>query len=437
MFYRAVLAQISRRPVIIGLTAAVLIAGCAGASVATQPPSSSSSSPGLPRCPSITATGCDKSQIQANGRGSSVCQGKGPGTITASPIALADIAYIQPMGLMIGGHVTPIDHGYFYVKGATANPPQQAPVYAPMDGNISAVSRTVRDSVPAATSDQTAPATFDDYAVTIEATCTFRVRFSNMVRFAGTLLRDKVGQLAGNQSATPNYFVKAGELIGYTGLTTRGIDVWVENDDTTLTGFVNPAQYTAAEVWKTHMADLFDYTKEPLKSQLLALDERDATPRWGKVDYDIDGKLVGNWFRVGSGAYAGLQRGGQGYWDGHLAVVYDGNDPGQIDISFGNYQGNAQQFAVIGNSPDPAKVDLTTGLIKYELGQIERYSADTGRAWDTETYLPHIRTRAASSVVGTVLMQLVDKRSLKMQIFSGKRAAEVSGFDSGALIYER
>jgi len=30
------------------------------------------------------------------------------------------------MGLMTGGHVTPIDHGYFYVKGAQASPPTQA-----------------------------------------------------------------------------------------------------------------------------------------------------------------------------------------------------------------------------------------------------------------------------------------------------------------------
>ncbi|MEX1008406.1 MAG: hypothetical protein WD271_11240 [Acidimicrobiia bacterium] len=437
--------QLSRRPVITALAAVVLVAGGAAAYVATRPHNHSaranqpqaSSSRGMPLCASATATGCDKSKLQTGARGSPACRGKGAGTITASPIAVDDIVFILPMGLMTGGHVTPIDHGYFYIKGAAADPPQQAPVYAPMDGNISSVTRTVRNSAPAATSDQTAAATFDDYAVTIEATCTFRVRFSNMVRLAG-MLGDKLGDLGSNQTKTPNYSVKAGELIGYTGLpTARGIDVWVENDDITLTGFVHPAQYTAAEAWKTHVADLFDYMKEPLESQLLALDERDATPRWGKIDYDIDGKLVGNWFRVGSGGYAGLQHSGEGYWDGHLAVVYDGSDPGQIDISFGNYQGTAQQFAVVGNAPDPATVDPSTGLIKYELGQIEHYSADTGQAWDGRTYLPHLRTRAGSSVTGTVLMQLVDDRSLKVEIFPGTRAADISGFDSGAQMYER
>jgi len=38
---------------------------------------------------------------------------KGTALLGASPIDLDQIAFIQPMGLMIGGHVTPIDHGYF------------------------------------------------------------------------------------------------------------------------------------------------------------------------------------------------------------------------------------------------------------------------------------------------------------------------------------
>jgi len=436
---RARVARLKSGPLILAFVSAVALTWGTAASAADQhaqavkQPSTQTNAPrptsGLPPCPSATATGCERTSLPVGTRGSAACRGKGPGSITASPIAIADIAYIQPMGLMIGGHVTPIDHGYFYIKGATAHPPRPAPVYAPMDGNISAVSRTVRNG------------SYSDYAVTIEATCTFRVRFSNLTGFAGRL-RNKIGQLAANQNATPNYAVKAGELIGYTGSATdRGIDVWVENDDATLTGFVHPTQYTAAEAWKTHVVDLFDYTNEPLKTQLLALDERDATPRWGKIDYDIDGKLVGNWFRVGSGGYGGTggnQVGsGNSYWTGHLAVVYDGNDPGQIEISFGDYQGTAQQFAVIGNSPDPATVDPATGLVKYQLGQIERYSADTGQAWNTATYLPHLRTRASSIVDGTVLMELASKRTLKMEIFPGKTAAQVSGFDAGAVMYER
>jgi hypothetical protein len=348
--------------------------------------------------------------------------------IGASPIDLNEILYIQPMGLMIGGHVTPIDHGYFYIKGAFEEPSRQAAVRSPLGGVVTSVTRTSR---------QGPSGSYDDYAVTIEATCTFRVRFSNLDDFAGGL-GDSVGQLQPNQSATPNYRVREGELIGHTGLpTANGIDVWVEDDNSTLTGFVNPDQYTKSESWKTHVVDLFDFTREPLKSQLLALDMRAASPRWGKIDYDIDGKLVGNWFRQGSGGYAGNQSGGEGYWDGHLALVYDANDPSQIVISFGNYQGQPQQFAVVGNTPDPATVSQETGPVTYELGQIVTYSGDTGRVWDGLSYLTDIKVRADTPATGTVLMQMVAQRQLRVEIFPGKTAAQVNGFDSGALIYER
>ena len=354
-----------------------------------------------------------------------------------SNLALSDLLYIQPMGLEIGGHVTPIDHGYFYIKGAAAKPSTIAPVYAPFDGDISVVSRTIRNASPRTNAGAQATTTYDDDGVTIEATCTFRVRYSNLVKFGGGLLQ-AIGQLQPNENKPLTYAVKAGELIGYTGLPTAyGIDVWVENDNSTLTGFVKPAQYVAAESWKLHMVDLYDNTQEPLKGQLLAFAMRDADPRFGKIDYDIDGKLIGSWFKVGSGGYGANMHGAEGYWVGHLSIVPDGNDPNQIVISIGDYQGQAQQFATFANQPDPASVDQSTGVVKYELGQIQTYSATTGQVWGGQQYLSHIRARASGPVAGTILVQLTGMRELKMETFPNKTAAQVSGFDAGALAYER
>jgi hypothetical protein len=53
------------------------------------------------------------------------------------------------------------------------------------------------------------------------------------------------------------------------------------------------------------------------------------------------------------------------------------------------------------------------------------------------SYIPHIRTRAGASVIGTVLMQMTAPRELKVEIFPGRTAADVAGFDSAALLYER
>src|SRR5438309_131358 len=168
--------------VLIALWALASFACGGGASSSTEQtstatPTSSSldgtASPGLPPCQSATATNCDPSNLQesAGTHGSPGCTGKGPAMMGASPIDLSEILYIQPMGLMIGGHVTPIDHGYFYIRGAFEEPSRQAAVRSPLGGVITSVTRTARQGG--------VNGSFDDYAVTIEATCTFRVRFSN------------------------------------------------------------------------------------------------------------------------------------------------------------------------------------------------------------------------------------------------------------------
>src|SRR5438270_12665247 len=150
--------------------AAALVVVAGGEAAAT----SRERGPVLPPCPTSTATGCDHAKDSSGAHGSSACRRTGSQQITASPIALNDLLYIQPMGLMIGGHVTPIDHGYFYIKGAMADPPTQAAVYAPMDATITSVTRTVRQGDPAAKSDHPQRATYDDDAVTLEGTCSFR-----------------------------------------------------------------------------------------------------------------------------------------------------------------------------------------------------------------------------------------------------------------------
>jgi len=39
--------------------------------------------------------------------------GQGPVRFTHSPMRVEDIQTIVPYGMMVGGHVCPIDHGYF------------------------------------------------------------------------------------------------------------------------------------------------------------------------------------------------------------------------------------------------------------------------------------------------------------------------------------
>lgn len=173
------------------------------------------------------------------------------------------------------------------------------------------------------------------------------------------------------------------------------------------------------------MVDPFDYVDEPLRSQLLARNPCKVPPFGGKIDYDVDGRLVGNWYREGTGGYAGF-RGQLAYWTGHLTLAYHHIDPTKIVVSLGDFAGQPRQFWVRGNMPDPAKISKSDGAVKYELIWPQLNSNGTP-----------LMMQDAQRALGTVLVQLIEDRKLKVEVFPGLRADQVSGFGSGAALYER
>lgn len=186
-----------------------------------------------------------------------------------------------------------------------------------------------------------------------------------------------------------------------------------------------------------HTADPYEYFAEPVKSQLLALNPRVASPRGGKIDYDVDGRLIGNWFKEGSGGYTGGGQMGEGYWKGHLSIVPDAYDPSGIIVSIGDWSGEARQFGVRGGGPDPSGISSASGLVKYELGMTNWVVVSTGEQWDNDSYLGPVRFVPTDSIQGVLLVQMVEGRRIKIEKFPGRTAAQVTGFDSGAEFYER
>ncbi len=353
------------------------------------------------------------------------CEGKGPVQFGASPFKVEQIEIIQPMGLVVGGHVTPIDHGYIFGKGTPDVLPDTFDIQSPAKGYVIELSRTQRGD-------------FSDYALMIEFSCTHFVHYSNMTSFAPKLLRAAGGAVGANEMKNMRVAVGEGELVGRTGA--YGIDLYVWDLDRTLTGYVNPKSY-ATEGWKLHSSQFFDYMKEPLKAELLGKTPRQAEPRFGKIDYDVDGRLVGNWFREGSGGYAGLNHGGEGYWAGHLAVVYDALDPTGLVVSIGSWNGEAKQFGVKGDAPNPKDISVSSGLVKYELLQLDWVVAATGDQWNRRQSTGAVKLKpienTPNAVRGTALFELVEPRRLKAEFFPGKTGAEVSGFTNAAMVYLR
>ena len=77
-------------------------------------------------------------------------------------------------------------------------------------------------------------------------------------------------------------------------------------------------------------------------------------------------------------------------------------------------------------------------MVKYELVTFDYYLGDTSQGWSRISFANNIKARNYDNdVQGVVLFQLIENRKLKMEIFPKKSAGEVSGFDAGALIYER
>lgn len=331
-----------------------------------------------------------------------------------APVNLDKTKVFLPLGLMIGSHVTPIDHHYFQNFD---NEGYNIEIYSPGKGVITDIGH-----MPGAKNGE-------DYRVVIEHTCTISSVYIHFGTFS-----DKFKQYAPDDKgyARVNVPVEAGELIGYYE---RNVDYNLVDTEVTLKGFVTPEFYQG-ESWKIHVPNTYDYFNEPLRSKLIEKSIRTTEPISGKIDYDIDGKLVGNWFIEGTGGYAG---GGvrDRYWLTHLAIAYDAYDPSLIVFSIGNYkEEDSRQFAVKGNSPDPATVSVESGQVKYELVEYD-FLTPSGAYWDRKSPVNGIKAVANEDVRGTVLVQLLSDRKLKFEVFADKKASEVSGFSVNAKIYER
>src|SRR3989344_8865198 len=333
-----------------------------------------------------------------------------------APVNLEETKVFLPLGLMVDSHVTPIDHHYFQNFD---NEEFDIGVYSPGKGKIIGIQH-----MPGAEDGK-------DYRIIIEHTCTI----SSIYIYVSNL-PDKIKAFAPekNRYVSVRIPVVAGELLGYYK---DNLDYNLVDEEVILTGFVVPEHYN--EQWKIHIPNTYNYFNDPIKSKLIEKSVRTAEPISGKIDYDIDGKLVGNWFLEGTNGYAGAvtEIGQEGYWLGHLSIAYDYIDPDRIVLSIGGYNGeNSRQFGVKGNSPNPSDISIEDGLIKYELVEYD-YITQSGNSWDRISVVKDLKTKSYEMVHGVVLIQMLENRKIKFEAFPGKTASQVSGFTENAKTYER
>lgn len=322
-------------------------------------------------------------------------------------------------------NVLPEDHGGFFTprKGWYEEP--AIPVYAPAAGKITELIQDWYEWLDPFG---------HDLSMTIKVSTTMTISFGHMSDFSPEIW-EAAGELQTGYSV-PNKVdieIKSGQVIGYIG--TQGALDWYIRDSELNLNFVNPDRYPLP--W-TISGCYHDYYQEPLRNQLLEITARANEPRCGKIDFDVAGRIIGNWFwesEVPDEAFEDYST--------HLAIAYDeyfGYDriaisdgyaarpesPHEGDEQFGSR--SSRVFWVKGNSPHPEDVGISDGLIKYEIVDRPYGSYSPGISFPDLEELP---------VAGVFMVEMLDESRIRVERFMNKTPDKVDNFSANARIYVR
>ena len=336
-----------------------------------------------------------------------------------------DIQMILPYGTMVGGHVIPTSHQYLEPWDRTLGRDKYE-VRAAMDATLYSISRRAQN----VESGQIRP---EEFQLWFAITCTHFYYYDLITSLSPELQRIFDQEKRQDDYAYVNIQVKAGQVVGKIGAQTLDYGVW----DTELppaAGILVPEHYQW-DGFRIYLADPLNYYDTELKKVMLSKYVRIAEPISGKVDYDIDGKLIGGWFLEGTGELTGGTT--QNYWVGHLAIAPEYLDPNVYLISIGDFDGKESQFSLSRSSPDPKDVGVEAGLIKYDLLPWTYIKLD-GTAWDWKYFTKGVKiVNDEYRSSGCVVVQMLETRRLKFEGFENQNCANINGFTSAAKFYER
>ena len=359
------------------------------------------------------------------------CDGSGGRMLSQYPFAPEDINFIYPLGALKQVHITPVSHNYIYPKRDVV-----ADVFSPVDGYVVKMSNRnatelASDSVSASTAEQGA-----EIHYIIEASCDFYVVLDHVTEPPEPFL-SAVGDTFNAWVRIP---VKAGDLLGrqHDGNKVDLSVVDLTRGETS--GFVINESYHSGdygEPYKLFEQDSFEYLTEPLLSEVEAKSLRTETPRGGTFTYDVDGTAMGNWFQEGTGGYAGdIEMVFFNYFAGHLALVPDALNPDELRISIGDgFKGESwgSHWGVTGNQPDFREVTPSTGPTAFGLQSLDACDP----AYATNPKAPEYYERCPSAEVGTLLVELLDDRTMRVEAFFGSPPEGSLTFSDAARIYVR
>lgn len=360
-----------------------------------------------------------------------------PSTIkfTKPVIPLDKLAPTIPYGMMVGDHVTPIDHAYLGVKtlaipmaSRTAN--DYVPVTAPADGVI-----TEFGNLGSPTS----------YRVVINHGC--NVFSVYMVLNKGTgLLADAYSKLAPNGYAYVNIPIKAGEEFGRQR--DNMLDFNVFDGTKFLSGFANVYSYLTGDTSKPYTVNYLPFFTDEIRTAMENVLQRTSSPRVGKIDQDVVGAAAGNWFLAGTNGYGGnpislyenatsqVMGGGivstkNFYAWSHLAIAHHEVDIDKWILSTGWFKdsnGDSTQFMLVVGSGQltPDKLTFSSGAVTYELAQVTYINppGTPDRPEGSTEPRPVGYTIGAGTLLAKVTLQVNSDNSLSLEFGSAFTAAK-------------
>ena len=304
----------------------------------------------------------------------------GAPVFTAAPIDPSALMYIVPIGNMgPWAHTFPTDHAYLYHHlGSGAFAP--IPVLAPAAGTI----------------ENTYPGLNGEVKVWVRINSQFTYYFGHIVLASGLGTGTRI---------------EAGSVIGSSG--GAALDFAVRDMGFTV-GFIAPARYGLDTV---HARSPFPYFTEPLRSQYYARVQREGGDLDGRLNYDADGTLSGNWFAedlpVASSTTNDVSVGSR-----QLAFARDVRFPDRQRVSIGGF-GFTGLYGVPPEAPDFAAMSVATGPFVYRLLEAGEPGGPAG-------------TRQLALLVG----QLLDGRRLRVEVVP-EHIASTAAFSAAAAIYVR
>ena len=368
------------------------------------------------------------------------CPLTGRVTFTSPVIAAEDLAPIIPQGMMVADHVTPIDHGYFGVTPlakprATRTEDDFVAVRAPADGDVTEVSLLGSPT---------------SIRVVVAHGCDTYSVYMVLNRLSGALafLQD---DLQARGSLRVNVRILAGEEFGRQR--DNPLDFSVHDGGAWLRGFASPFSYTSSESWKPYTVDPWPYFAPDLAELYTANMQRQAEPRWGRIDLDVPGTASGNWFLDGTLGYSGMpletlrsesqQAGGMvegknTYAWSHLALVPHWVQPSKWLLStgwFADERGDPKQLLIEPDAGQPAPGALTVahGVVVYRLRQ---WSFTTPLV--NEAPLPVGYDIEGGVTAGFAAVQVLDGDRLSVELFPGVTTRPVfTDFGPNRRLYRR